>query len=157
MKIVLTLCIICRQSQILLGMKKVRWGAGRWNGFGGGVKGRELIEMAARREVLEECGLEINQMQKVGLIGFEFANDPMSFLEVHIFLSDDFTGEPQETDEMRPKWFDIKDIPYDEMWTVDKFWLPQILEGKKIRGRVLYSDDKTQKIISKDLREVNEI
>ena len=157
MKIVLTLCMILREPQILLGLKKLRLGAGRWNGFGGGVEGRELIEKAARREVFEESGLTVNQMKKVGLIGFEFANEPGTFLEVHIFLCDDFSGEPQESDEMKPQWFDIKDIPYDDMFPIDRDWLPRALEGEKIRGRVLYDNRESLNIISKDLREASEV
>ncbi len=157
MKIVLTLCVICRQLQILLGLKKVRLGKGRWNGFGGRVEEGEAIEMAARREVLEECGLEVNRLQKVGLFDFEFADEPGRLLEVHVFLSGDFTGEPRETDEMRPKWFEIKDVPYDDMWTGDRYWLPQILAGKKIRGWVLYDNKESKNILDKDLRVVGEI
>jgi 8-oxo-dGTP diphosphatase/2-hydroxy-dATP diphosphatase len=138
-------------------MKKLHLGAGYWNAFGGGVEGREIIEKAAKREVLEECGLEVRQMSEVGLIGFEFADEPFVFLEVHIFSSDDFIGEPQETDEMKPQWFDVSDVPYDKMWPADKYWLPQILAGKKICGRVKYDNKDTKKIISMDLREVEEV
>jgi 8-oxo-dGTP pyrophosphatase MutT (NUDIX family) len=47
-KRILTLCIIHKDSKILLGMKKRGFGAGFWNGFGGKVKEGESIEEAAK-------------------------------------------------------------------------------------------------------------
>lgn len=31
---------------------------------------------------------------------------------------------------MRPQWFDIADIPYEQMWEDDKIWLPELLNGQ---------------------------
>jgi 8-oxo-dGTP pyrophosphatase MutT (NUDIX family) len=56
-KRILTLCIIHKNSKILLGMKKRGFGAGFWNGFGGKVKEGESIEEAAKRETKEEIGV----------------------------------------------------------------------------------------------------
>ena len=44
---------------VLLGMKKRGFGVGKWNGFGGKVQEGESIRDCARRETLEECGLEV--------------------------------------------------------------------------------------------------
>lgn len=59
MKKLFTLCIIHQHPKILLGMKKRGFGAGRWNGFGGKVSAAETIEDAARREIREEAGIEV--------------------------------------------------------------------------------------------------
>lgn len=32
---------------------------------------------------------------------------------------------------MRPQWFDFADIPYDQMWEDDRFWMPMILQGQE--------------------------
>jgi len=29
---------------------------------------------------------------------------------------------------MKPQWWDILEIPYEQMWESDKIWLPRILE-----------------------------
>ena len=58
MRKILTLCIINRGNEVLLGMKKKGFGQGKWNGFGGKVMPHEEIEDAARREVFEEAGIE---------------------------------------------------------------------------------------------------
>ena len=103
MKKILTLCIIRKDARILLGMKKRGFGAGRWNGFGGKLHEGESIEDAARREVLEESGITVNALTELGVLDFEFQSDPAKLMEVHVFTVTDFSGEPIETEEMRPQ------------------------------------------------------
>ena len=149
----MTLCIIHKDSQVLLGMKKRGFGAGRWNGFGGKVHEGETIEDAARREVKEESGVEVREIEKLGVIEFEFSLDKTpsieletsrdkrgkpEILEVHIFRATEFSGEPVESDEMRPQWFAIDEIPFADMWPDDVYWFPLFLKGKKIRGKFLF-------------------
>lgn len=37
---------------------------------------------------------------------------------------------------MRPAWFLETEIPYSQMWPDDIHWLPLVLEGNKILGRL---------------------
>ena len=140
MRKILTLCLVLRENQILLGMKKRGFGAGRWNGFGGKVEAGETIEVAAKRETEEECGIAITEMEKVGIHEFEFENARGDILEVHVFRVDTWTGEPRETEEMRPQWFTTDAIPYDEMWPDDIHWVPVFLTGKKFRTKFLFGE-----------------
>lgn len=156
MRKILTIGIVYQPPRVLLGLKKRGFGAGKWNGFGGKVE-EETIENGVIREVKEESALTVIRMEKVGFMEFEFADEPGKIREAHIFLINDFAGQPQESEEMKPAWFDEKDIPYDDMWTVDKFWLPQVLAGKKICGWALYDDKKLMNIINKELWEVDEV
>merc|ERR1711991_809011 len=41
-------------------------------------------------------------------------------------------GEIQESEEMDPKWIDLKDIPYKSMWSDDEIWLPKMLKEEEI-------------------------
>jgi 8-oxo-dGTP diphosphatase/2-hydroxy-dATP diphosphatase len=137
-KKILTLCFVLQDDKILLGMKKRGFGAGRWNGFGGKIEEGESIEEAATREMREECGIAIQQMEKVGIHEFVFQSNPSEVLEVHVFRVDAFSGEPVETEEMRPQWFTIDALPYDEMWPDDIHWMPVFLVGKKFRTKFLF-------------------
>lgn len=149
-----TLCVIHQHPRVLLGMKKRGFGAGRWNGFGGKVLANESIEEASKRELLEEAGIETEQLDKVGIIEFEFQGNP-EILEVHIFRVEIFSGEPSETEEMRPQWFDFKEIPLGEMWPDDKYWMPLFLAGKKFKGRFFFGE--ADVILQQELAEVEEI
>lgn len=150
-KKVLTLCMVVQDRMILLGMKKKGFGVGRWNGFGGKVEEGETIEQAAYRETKEEAGIQPSGMEKVGIIDFEFENDP-KVLEVHIFRVTNFTGEPTESEEMKPQWFNVNEIPYNEMWSDDIYWLPLMLQGKKFKGTFFFDKPSTAEYSAKILR-----
>ncbi|TRZ50771.1 8-oxo-dGTP diphosphatase [bacterium] len=152
MKKLLTLCIIHQHPNILLGMKKRGFGAGRWNGFGGKVSTGETIENAARRELKEEAGIQAENLYKVGVIEYEFKGNP-EILQVHFFKSDDFSGEITESEEMRPQWFHVDKIPFEEMWPDDIHWIPLFLNGKKFKGKFLLGESDT--ILDQELIEVD--
>jgi len=148
------LCIVHRGAQVLLGMKKRGFGAGRWNGFGGKLQEGESVEDAAKREVEEEANIIVTDFEKVGVLDFEFQGNP-EILEVHVFRASEFSGNPREGEEMRPEWYAISDIPYTDMWPDDIHWLPLVLDGKKVRGKFLFGAGDT--IISHELQEVEAI
>lgn len=135
-------------------MKKRGFGTGRWNGFGGKVSQTETIEEAAKRELREEAGIEANNMEKLGIIDFEFDGNP-EILEVHIFKSDNFSGEPSESEEMKPQWFHIDEIPFKEMWPDDMHWIPLFLGGKKFKGKFLFGESDV--ILKYELTEVKKL
>ena len=55
----LTLCIIKKDDKILLGKKKRRFGAGRWNGYGGKLLPSEELKESLIREIKEELNIDI--------------------------------------------------------------------------------------------------
>eukprot|EP01097_Dermamoeba_algensis_P000572 TRINITY_DN1198_c0_g1_i1.p1 TRINITY_DN1198_c0_g1~~TRINITY_DN1198_c0_g1_i1.p1 ORF type:complete len:175 (-),score=24.74 TRINITY_DN1198_c0_g1_i1:876-1400(-) len=134
-----------QKSRILLGLKKRGFGVNKWNGFGGKVKvGQETIEEAAKREVHEECSLVVKSMEKRGVIYFEFDEklEPALF-EVHIFVCSSWEGLEEESEEMRPKWYSLDAIPYDQMWIDDVFWLPLLLKGRCFEALFSFGDFET--------------
>ncbi len=147
---ILTLLIIHKDDKVLLGMKKRGFGIGLWNGFGGKINEGETIEDAAKRELFEESGLTVNNMEKLGILDFSWEGKE-NVLEVNVFKTTEFSGEPQETEEMKPEWFLVKNIPYDKMWQDDKYWLPLFLENKKFKGKFIF--DSNNNILSHQLYE----
>lgn len=120
-------------------MKKRGFGVGRWNGFGGKITEGESIEESLVREIKEEAGIELNDFEKVGLLEFEFVKNG-EIIEVHLFKTSNFNGEPEESEEMRPQWFHVDEIPFAEMWPDDFHWMPLFLRGEKFKGRFLFGE-----------------
>jgi 8-oxo-dGTP diphosphatase/2-hydroxy-dATP diphosphatase len=149
---VLTLCLVQQNGQLLLGLKKRGFGMGRWNGFGGKVEMGETIEEAARRELFEESGLRALNMEDFAQLDFEF-QDTGELLEMHIFRCTEFSGQPEESEEMKPQWFDENNPPLDKMWADDKYWLHLLVAGKKFSGNFLFDNEKSNKIINYNVRE----
>ncbi|CAN0202564.1 oxidized purine nucleoside triphosphate hydrolase [Lethenteron reissneri] len=128
-----TLVLVLSPPRVLLGMKKRGFGAGRWNGFGGKVQPGESVREAAKRELWEECSITAQELIEAGTLTFEFVGEP-ELMEVHVFRADAFTGEPSESDEMRPQWFDLDKVPFSEMWPDDHLWFPMLLKKQKFSG-----------------------
>lgn len=136
----MTLCYVVKDGRILLGRKKMGLGTGRWNGFGGKVEPGESIEEAAAREVREESGVSVADLKRHGVLEF-YINEFPQDIEVHIFMSGSLSGTTIETDEMQPQWFALNQLPFDEMWEDDRYWMPLFLDGKKFRGNFHFTAD----------------
>jgi 8-oxo-dGTP pyrophosphatase MutT (NUDIX family) len=144
-----TLCLLVKNNEILLAMKKRGFGIGKWNGAGGKFdkeKGDRSIVGTAIRETQEEIGVRINNPEKVALLRFRFPYKEEWDQDVHVFLARNWEGEPGETEEMSPKWFKTSEIPYEKMWDDDKFWVPSVLAGKKLEADFIFREGE---IISK--------
>lgn len=150
-----TLCLFINDGKILLGMKKRRFGVGKWNHCGGKVQSGETISQAAVREIKEEVGISVRESdaEKVGFIDFYFKDKPEWNQKMHIFLVKSWDGEATESEELSPKWFDLNEIPYDNMWADDKHWLPMVLAGKNVEGKFNFVNEGAN-IDDFDIREV---
>lgn len=112
--------VFCRDQtneKILLGMKKRGFGAGKWNGFGGKVEEGETVVQAAKRELEEECGLIVKEedLESMGYLVFKM-NGSKKMMKVYVYQTKTWEGNPIESDEMRPQFFNEKEIPYEDMW-----------------------------------------
>lgn len=137
---IMTLCIPHRGDEVWLGMKKRGFGANRWNGFGGKVKEGETIEQAAIREMEEESGFRPSRLEPAGVLLFQNGDSPY-LIKMHIFRSLDFPDSLAESDEMRPQLFKTSQIPLDEMWEDDRYWLPYFLAGKRFEGEFTFDNN----------------
>ena len=142
-----TICLLVKGNQkdkeILLAIKKRGFGVGKWNGVGGKIdfeKGDKNVIDAAIRETEEEIGVRVKELEKVAILNFTFPYNRAWDQTVHVFLAQNWEKEPVESEEMAPRWFKIHEIPYDKMWDDDKVWLPNILEGKKLKADFIFKE-----------------
>lgn len=134
-----TLIFLRKDNKVLLAMKKRGFGSDRYNGVGGKVEEGETLEQALLRETQEEITVTPMHYWKVAEHDFLQKEEPEPWrMYVHVYLCDEWHGEPSETEEMRPEWFEIEDIPYHNMWADDEFWLPQVLAGNKVYGEFTF-------------------
>lgn len=127
------------------------FGAGKVNGVGGKIKEGETLLQAVIRECEEEVGTQPINPEFMGSIDFFFGDSKLANWRVHAFRSDGFSGEPKESDEAKPFWAYIENIPYDDkMWVADRFWVPFVLDGKSFKGKVVF-DATGEKLVSHEI------
>lgn len=144
------ICVITylfENDQVLLIDKKRGLGTGLVNAPGGHIEMDETATEAAIREFKEETELDIIDPVLVGRLDFQF-KDGLSE-RGYVFFAHSYKGIPKETEEARPFWCSVAEMPYDRMWEDDQHWLPLALEGKKFEGRFIFDDQKmVDKIIT---------
>ena len=121
-------------------VKKRGLGQGKVNAPGGHIEPGETPVEAAIRETREEVGLTpINPVSR-GILQFAFLDGYTERCEV--FEAQAYTGTPVSTPEAEPFWCDETAIPFAEMWADDRYWIPSLLSGKKIRARFVFDGDR---------------
>lgn len=134
-----TLVYLFQDSQVLLAMKKRGLGEGKWNGPGGKMEVGETPGQTGIREVQEELGVTPILTKTLGVITY---HDPkFGDWKVHVFRTNAWRGQPHESEEMRPQWFDINNIPYDLMWSGDDQWVPWVIRNKSFIAEVWGTGD----------------
>ena len=131
-----------KDGKLLLGLKKRGFGMGKVHGVGGKVEGDESYEDAAVRETVEEIGVRPTKLEHVADIIFDnlyYRGVPERQM-MHVFISTEWTGDPAETDEIKPEWFEISQLPYARMWGDDQHWLPDVLRGHKVEAWFHYNE-----------------
>ena len=141
-----TLCFLIRGApprQVLLGLKKVGFGRGKYGGVGGKVEAHESPIHAAARELCEETGIVVaaSDLESAACLTFCFPHRPEWTQKVHVFTSTTWVGDARESREIEPVWFAVGEIPYDQMWDDCRFWLPHLLAGEWTRATFVFSPD----------------
>ena len=133
--------IVNAKDEVLLQLKRRGFGKGKWNGPGGKIKSHETPEESVVREVKEETGISIKGPQKMGVLEFVFEDKPEWNNYMHVFICREFFGKPADKGEGELKWFKKEDLPFDKMWEDDRYWTPQVLEGKSVHMRFTLNKD----------------
>lgn len=86
--------IVRRSGRVLLGRRKGTHGAGTWQFPGGHLKYRESVEQCARRELLEETGIVLAQVQ-LGPYTNDIFNEANCHYVTLYAVGDWLSGEPE--------------------------------------------------------------
>jgi ADP-ribose pyrophosphatase YjhB (NUDIX family) len=122
-------------------MKKRGFGEGKWNGPGGKLQEGETIEQACCRETHEEIGVSIITLEDRGVVRFVFEGKPTWDNECHIYVATEIRGEPVESEEMKPAWYPIDEIPLQDMWEDDSVWLKDVLAGGSVNATFFFDSN----------------
>lgn len=144
-------CYIREDDKVLLGVRKISstgLGVNRIAGIGGKFEEGENAQDALLREIREEVGLELIEFEEMGRVRFLFPFNTKWDQDVTVFVGTKWNGVPIASDEIEPTWFSINELPVEKMFTDNKLWVPQVLNGKRVEAIFLY-DENHQVIDSK--------
>jgi 8-oxo-dGTP diphosphatase len=103
--------IIMKEGRVLLGMRKREPNKDCWVVPAGRIGFGESFESCAKREVLEETGLEIENIRQIYCTNDAFPD--VHFVTVHL-LADWKSGEPEDREPEKEdswQWFDWESLP----------------------------------------------
>ena len=148
----MTICFLLKRSddgriKTCLGEKKRGYRVGKLNGPGGKIEEGETPKDCVIRETSEEFGICLNSIREAGEIIYEGID---KIHHCYIFVSNEWQGNPTETEEMKPDWFDVENIPFERMGKTDPLWLTEVLNGKSVEAKFRF--DKVGNLSSRKLR-----
>ncbi len=147
-----TLCFVVNNGKVLLMRKKRGFGQGKIVAPGGHVEQGEELHETAVREVFEETGVRPINPEKYGELYFYFGQNERPDWTVHVFLAERHEGMAIETAEAIPHWYNKDELPYDEMWIDDVYWVPLLLGGKKFSATFFFDKD-VKNILKHEIKE----
>jgi len=105
--------VVFRDNQILLGERIGAHGANTWATPGGHLEVGESIEECAKREGLEETGLNLNSFEKIGFTNDIFEAENKHYVTLFV-IAHDSNGEVEVKEPNKCKqwkWFDLNNLP----------------------------------------------
>jgi 8-oxo-dGTP diphosphatase len=132
-----TLMFLVDAGRLLLIRKLRGHGAGKINGPGGKPEPGESPLACVLRETEEEVGVQPRRIRLAAVLRFIDTRD-LDWLG-YIYLAEGCVGTARATAEAIPVWYPLDGLPFDEMWDDDRFWLPRVLAGERLRGEFLFA------------------
>jgi 8-oxo-dGTP diphosphatase len=105
--------LVIENGRVLLGKRKGSHGAGTWSAPGGHLEYGESIENCAEREVLEETGISIRDLQYGPFTNNVFESEQKHYVTVFVLAKRGSgvveTKEPEKCEGW--EWFDWSNLP----------------------------------------------
>ena len=118
----------------------------KWIGIGGKFEEGESPEDCVRREVFEETNLTLNSFKYCALVTFvsnEYGTEYM-----HLFKSEDFSGDIKECDEGTLEWIKKDELLRLPMWEGDKIFLKLLDQREKFFSlKLIYKGDSLESAV----------
>ncbi|MGB9668876.1 MAG: NUDIX hydrolase [Anaerolineales bacterium] len=112
---------------------------GKWNGLGGKFEAGETPEECAKREVLEESGLTVKNLELKGFLSFpQFANNEDWY--AFVFIASDFEGELIDSPEGKLAWIENQQLLSLPLWEGDRIFLPWLEQKGFFSAKFVYND-----------------
>ncbi len=124
-----TLCYIEKDKKYLMlhRVKKVNdLNQDKWIGIGGKFEDGETPEECVLREAYEETGLTLQNLEYRGILTFVSDKWPTEY--IHLFYSNEFSGDLIDCDEGELEWVPIEKVYSLPLWQGDKIFLKLIEE-----------------------------
>ncbi|MFZ5949308.1 MAG: NUDIX hydrolase [Candidatus Rifleibacteriota bacterium] len=139
-----TLCYVKDGSRYLLlhrNKKENDIHAGKYNGLGGKFEPGETPEACARREIFEESGLVVENLDLRGFITFpNFARGEDWY--VFVFVITKFSGNLIDSPEGTLEWVEEADIKRLNFWEGDYIFLPWLSKPERFSACFNYAAGK---------------
>jgi len=114
--------MVFKEGRILLGKRKGSHGAGEYAIPGGHMEYMESFEACAKRELLEETGMQITNIRFLRLLNLkDYA--PKHYVDVGL-IADWESGEPLVLEPNKCEgwdWYDLKNLPAPLFKTTDTY------------------------------------
>lgn len=157
-----TVTFLEQDEGVLLVVKLRGFGKGNYLGVGGKVEESKdrrtdsedslsITKNAASREIFEEIDVTVapEDLFLVSILRFYFPHiaDESWNQEVYVFTAKKWEGEPRAKEdekgqiEVEPYWTTKVNLPLNKMWDDARYWLPEILNGKKLDGEFVFDEN----------------
>jgi 8-oxo-dGTP diphosphatase len=126
--------------------------SGKWNGLGGKLEVGESALEAAKRELLEESGLNLSEerFQSQGVIHFpQFKphkkEDWMVFLFTAHCHEDEVSQIMAECEEGTLHWVSAREVTSLNLWPGDRLFIDEVLAQSPLTGTIWYREGQVER------------
>lgn len=137
-----TLCYVKDGGKTLMlyrNKKENDYHEGKWNGLGGKLEPQESPEDCACREVFEESGLIVKELQLKGFITFPLFDGKDDWY-VWLYFINKWEGSLKPSPEGELAWIDDDKITGLNLWDGDKIFVEWMFNNKPFSAKFNYEN-----------------